>query len=176
MCFKIQSLVCSHLKTTQTLQDPTAGKWDSHWWQTRDMIIFHRQKRNFLISHTSPCEPRSDAHSHWAAASSGGRSRSRLNYMRSPAVNHTSPRQPAVTPSRRQHQWGPIPSTGDRRAEKTTVSFYPPSCHHISEIEADWFLLDSDAFAGKCWSSSAENLAIWHIFPYMIMLCIAINS
>ncbi|XP_036931784.1 calcyon neuron-specific vesicular protein isoform X1 [Acanthopagrus latus] len=40
-----------------------------------------------------------------------GRSRSGLNYMRSPAVNHTSPRQPAFTPSPRQHQCGPIPST-----------------------------------------------------------------
>lgn len=63
-------------------------------------------------------------HAEQPVFSSGGRSRFRLNYMRSPAVNHTSPRQPAFTPSPRQHQWGPIPSTGDRRAQKTTVSLY----------------------------------------------------
>ncbi|KAF1394970.1 hypothetical protein PFLUV_G00006640 [Perca fluviatilis] len=53
--------------------------------------------------------------------SSGGRAAPGLNYMRSPAVNHTSPRQPAFTPSPRQHQWGPIPSTDDR-APNTTAS------------------------------------------------------
>ncbi|KAA8595059.1 hypothetical protein FQN60_012194, partial [Etheostoma spectabile] len=54
--------------------------------------------------------------------SSGGRAAPRLNYMRSSAVNHTSPRQPAFTQSPRQHQWGPIPSTDDR-AQNTTLSF-----------------------------------------------------
>lgn len=64
--------------------------------------------------------------------SAGGRSRSRLNYMRSPAENLTSPRQPAFTPSPLQHRWAPIPSTGNRRARKTTVSFYSSFCFSVS--------------------------------------------
>ncbi|XP_037619533.1 calcyon neuron-specific vesicular protein isoform X2 [Sebastes umbrosus] len=55
--------------------------------------------------------------------------RKRLNHMRSPAVNHSSPRQPAVTPSPISIS-GSDPSTGDRRAPETTRD------NHRSSIRA----------------------------------------
>lgn len=52
----------------------------------------------------------------------GGRSSSSLNYMLSPSMKHSSPRQPAFTLSPCQHQCGLLPSTGESRTRETTVS------------------------------------------------------
>lgn len=71
-----------------------------------------------------PSEPQSPWAALRCAFTLSCRSRSKLNYMRSPAVNHTSPRQPALAASPRQHQCGPIPSADERRARKSTVSLH----------------------------------------------------
>lgn len=123
------SLCVFHLKTKLDLKTlPYRIQTMTNAQINRDMIISQRRKKKktqFPDRATIPVSRvKMRIHAEQPVFSSGGRSRFRLNYMRSPAVNHTSPRQPAFTPSPRQHQWGPIPSTGDRRAQKTTVSLY----------------------------------------------------
>lgn len=116
---EIPTLLCLFSIQRRRRKKEKTVRWLPHRWQTlRYDYSFPRRQNAISWSATVPVnrlEMRIHTKLLLLPVSSGGRSRSALDHMRSPAVNHTSPGQPALTPRPRQHQRGPSPSTGDRR-------------------------------------------------------------